>query len=855
VTHSRALPTILAVLFFVAASVTGRAAPSTAQSTAAGRAPAAVAQAQTPAVAPATQGQSKTRPDEVQQKLDALKTELEQIAAGVVRDGQSDRQLTQFRVRVDEIRSAAEAIEAADSPRQAAIEGRLKQLGPAPQAKDDEPAPPEAEALKSEREEQQKLLATVEARVKQAQVIRLRTEEIVRQIGDVRRNRFTNQLFDRSRSLLEPTLWVEALQAVPITMISLRFLIGDWFGLLAQRGAETAIAVGSALAAIGTLLFLARRWLIPLTSRDPEAVEPPILRQAAIATGIVGLNTLIPVIGLIAVTQALVSFDLNPPRIERFLEALVQGIGVAIVIWSLGLALFAPGKPQWRLAAVDDRAAQRLQSLTTLLGVLHGLGIAALRLFDVLAAPVSEVIAVTGLFAAIDSILGMLMLRAVARSFVGDEETPASVGEESEVSEAATGRSSLWRWVIPMGWLVAIAALVAVLTGHVALAAFVSQQFVRIGVVLGLLSILLLFADEAIVATFDVRTRVGIVLVRSMGFSRETVEQIGVLLSGTARLLLIVLGALAALTPIGFDSGDMLADAKLAFFGFKIGGFTFSPSAILSGLIFLAAGIAVTRGIQGWLDHRFLPRTRLDVGLKNSIRTAFGYVGWVLSVMLAFSVIGLDLQNLAIVASALAVGVGFGLQSIVNNFVSGLILLAERPIKAGDLIEVGSEKGFVRKINVRSTEIETFDRASLIVPNSSLISGNVKNWMHRDLTGRCMVDVGVSYDADPNRVREALLDIAREHPKVRGFPAPVVLFSAFGSDALEFKLICTIGNVNEIGGVESDLRFAVVDRLKALDISIPFAQRDINIRQLDRLVERFVTQPTPGGAGLPRTDA
>ncbi len=817
-------------------------------------APAREAPAAAPAQPPAPA--VRARPDEVQQKLDSLKAELEQIGAGVLRQGQTDRGLTDLRARVDEIRQAAEAIEAAETPRLQAIETRLKQLGPAPQAKDDEPPPVEADALKAEREEQQKLAATIQARVKQAQVLLLRSDEIVKSIGDTRRNRFTSQLFDRSRSLIEPALWMEALTAVPTTLSSFRYLLGDWFGLLGQRGGETAIAVGSALLTIGALLVVIRRRLGRLVTRDPEVEAPPVLRRAAVATGIVAFNMIVPIFGLWAVTQALTTFDLNPPRIDRFLEALVQGIGATMAIAGLGLAILAPGKPQWRLATVSDQAAHRLQHLTTILAIAHGVGITVTRLFDVLAAPVSEVIAMTGLFTAIDAVLAMLMLRTVARSLAGEEETePAAEGE----ADPAANRSSLWRWIIPVGWLAAIVAMVALASGHVALAAFVSQQFVRTAVVLGLLSILLLLADEAIVGTFDVKTRVGTMLVRSMGFSRETVEQIGVILSGSARLVLIVVGVLAALTPIGLDSQDLVADAKLAFFGFKIGGFTFSLSAILSGIVFLAAGIALTRGIQGWLDQKFLPRTRLDVGLKNSIRTGFGYVGMVVSVMLAFSVIGLDLQNLAIVASALAVGVGFGLQSIVNNFVSGLILLAERPIKAGDLVEVGSEKGFVRKINVRSTEIETFDRASLIVPNSSLVSGNVKNWMHRDLTGRAIVNVGVAYDADPHRVREALLDVAREHAKVRTFPAPGVFFVGFGENALEFRLICTVGNVNDSFGVESDLRFAIVERLRALGIDIPFAQRDISIRQLedlDGLLARFARPAARGGGtGLPETDA
>lgn len=795
--------------------------------------PAPAAPVATPPVAAAP---VKARPDEIQLKLDAWKSEIEQIAAGLQREGQSDRQLAELRSRIDAIRGGASAIDQAESPRAAAIEARLKQLGPAPVAKEDEPAPVEADAIKTEREEQQRLQAEAQGRVKQAQFIDLRADEIVKSIAERRRSRFAKDMAERSRSVLDPSLWLEAVQSLPGVASGLLYLLGDWFSLLAARGFETATAVGSAILALLAILWVARRRLTLLTMRDPEAVEPTMLLRALKAAGIVLVNFLAPVLSLLGIARALDVFELNPARVDLFIAALTAGVASAAMIYGIALAILAPGKPQWRLAPVGDLTAVRLLRLFVALSVVHGIGVWFLRLLDVLAAPVAALILASGLFAVLDAILVMLAMRAAARSMAGDEET-------EEIAEAATeGRSSLWRWILPLGWILAIGAVVAAVGSYVSLASFVTEQMIRTGFLLGALYILLVLADESILATFRSQSRFGQMMTRSMGMARETVEQIGVVLSGLVRLLLIAAAVLFILAPIGVDGQDVVSDAKVAFFGVKVGGLTFSLSTILSGLSLLMLGIAVTRGIQGWLDHRFLPRTRLDVGLKNSIRTSFGYIGTIVSVALAFSVVGLDLQNLAIVAGALSVGVGFGLQSIVNNFVSGLILLVERPIKAGDLVEIGTEKGFVRKINVRSTEIETFDRASLIVPNSSLISGNVKNWMHRDLTGRCVVNIGVAYDADPAEVKAILLACAGAHEKVLKFPAPLVFFTNFGADALEFRLICTVGAVTDGFGVESDLRFAIVAQLREKGIEIPYAQRDINIRQLGdlgELLDRF----------------
>ncbi|MDK9697653.1 MAG: DUF3772 domain-containing protein [Siculibacillus sp.] len=841
-------PTVRALLLLALISVApgpafAAATPARAEGATKSQPVAAPAPAAAPAptaATTATTAKPAPKPDEVQQKLDAWKVEVEQIAAGIQRDGQTDKHLAELRERAERIRAEAAELIAAESPRHGSIEARLKQLGPAPQVKENEPQVVESDAVKTERDEQQKLLAEVQGRIKQAQLVDLRAEEIIKTISDRRRDRFARELVERSRSVFDPGLWFEAVASLPGTFNSIRYLTADWVSLLASRGLETALAVGSVISILVVLLFAMRRRLTLFTDRDPEVADPPRLRKAAVAVGIVALNVAVPVVGLSGVARALDLFELNPERVSLSFDALIVGVGAAAAVYGVALALFAPAKPHWRVAVVGDVTATRIVGLSVLLAVTHGLGVTVSRLMHVVAAPVAEVIAYAGFFSMVDAVLIMMALKAAARSLTGDEAQPATGAGE---------RSVLWRWIVPFGWILAIAAAAAAIGGWIALASFLTTQMVRMGFLLGALYILLQLADEAILATFQDRTRIGVMLTRSMGLGRERVEQIGVVLSGVVRILLIALTVLFALTPIGVSSQDVFSDAKSAFFGFKIGGFTFSLSAILTAIAFLVLGIAVTRAIQGWLDDRFLPRTRLDVGLKNSIRTAFGYVGYVLAAMLAFSVVGLDLKNVAIVAGALSVGIGFGLQSIVNNFVSGLILLAERPIKAGDLVEIGSEKGFVRKINVRSTEIETFDRASLIVPNSSLISGNVKNWMHRDLTGRCVVDVGVAYGAVPEKVREVLLACAAAHPKVLSFPAPAAFFVNFGDNALEFRLVCTVGNVTDAFGVESDLRFAIVEKLAETGIDIPYAQRDIHIRQLDDL--RGLMDGLLGGARAP----
>ena len=279
----------------------------------------------------------------------------------------------------------------------------------------------------------------------------------------------------------------------------------------------------------------------------------------------------------------------------------------------------------------------------------------------------------------------------------------------------------------------------------------------------------------------------------------------------------------------------MMSYLKAAYFGFKVGEVSISPSTIIISILLFLIGFIATRTLQRWLDAKFLPHTQLDVGLRNSIRTSLGYIGISVSAALALSHVGLSFDKFAIVAGALSVGIGFGLQSIVSNFVSGLILLWERAIRVGDWIVVGEEQGFVRRINVRSTEIETFDRATVIMPNSNIVSGVVKNWVRSDRVGRVVVNVRAPYDCDPELVRGLLIACAKETEMVLSIPSPTVMFVNFGESALHFDLICFVDDVETAALVKSDLHYLIFTRLKEAGISMPYTQRDVTIRGLESL--------------------
>jgi small-conductance mechanosensitive channel len=290
---------------------------------------------------------------------------------------------------------------------------------------------------------------------------------------------------------------------------------------------------------------------------------------------------------------------------------------------------------------------------------------------------------------------------------------------------------------------------------------------------------------------------------------------------------------------------------------FKIGSVTISIADIFTALIVFVVGLIFVRWLQRGLADRVLPETRMERGLQHSVAAGFGYIGITLAGVVAISVGGLDLSNLALIAGALSVGIGFGLQNVVNNFVSGIILLIERPIKVGDWVVVGANEGTVKRIRVRATEIETFRRASVIIPNSELLSTAVMNWTHTDRLGRVEVPVGVAYGSDPERVRQILLEVAAANSQIAHRPPPFVMFKDFGDSALVFELRCYLYDIGQIIVVSTDLRFAIDKAFRERGIQIPFPQRDLHIKDIENLSvaashvdqdPRAATnaQPTPG---------
>jgi small-conductance mechanosensitive channel len=327
--------------------------------------------------------------------------------------------------------------------------------------------------------------------------------------------------------------------------------------------------------------------------------------------------------------------------------------------------------------------------------------------------------------------------------------------------------------------------------------------------------------DAAVHSSLEPDSPLGKFIRRISGIGERSVERAGLIFRVIVDVMLVLIGLPVFFVLWTVTWVDFRALVNKAFFGFDVGSVTISPSSILLIAFILVGGVAVTKLFVQWLNKRILAETRIDKGVQDSLRKGAAYTGYIIAAGIALTAAGVSFSNLAIVAGALGVGIGFGLQSIVNNFVSGLILLAERPVRVGDWVSVTAGEGLIKKINVRATEIETFDGCSIIVPNSNLITDAVKNWTHSDTMGRITVNVSVAYDSDVELVKNLLFQITKSHPNVLTYPEPVVTLQKFGAYSLDFEIKGTVADIFYGVFVASDIRIAILKAFKEKEIVIP----------------------------------
>jgi potassium-dependent mechanosensitive channel len=758
-------------------------------------------------------------------RIDAIEATSAQIQTALQSETLTDEDLSKLRSQINAVRQEAQDISLLLGPRVQAIEQRLQQLGEAPA----DGEAPEAEAVTKERTAQESLLTEISGAVTRAKLLTLTAGQTATVISDRRRAHFADRIFERRYSVLDPALWQNFMVALPVAVTRFNLLMSDWFGIIAERATVwLPVTVVGILAIALLMVWLLRRLAGNFAYRSRGVV--PISPYSKVSHGVriaIGISA-IPTLTTIAIALSFGAFDLMPARISALTRSEI--LNVALFFFALGLlsALLAPRKPKLRISNIDDEPARKLFVL-----MISAVGIIVFDdFFDQLGTVLFTPLDLTIAKGAIASLIIAFLFALVAKTIGKALNAPAVVDTRRQ-----PGVSPIrWRWLQIVCWFAVAAIPLAAVLGYLSLAHFIATEIVVATIILGALRLAMMYVDAVLMRGIGVggpqsfAERFG----QSVGIRRSSIEQAAIILNGLVRLLLIMFALSLLLFPWGFETKDIFVWLRTAFFGFSVGEITISVSSILQATGIFILGILATRTVQRWLENRYLPYTNLDVGVRNSLVTTIGYIGIIIAATVGFSYLGFDLSSLALVAGALSLGIGFGLQSIVNNFVSGLILLAERPIKTGDWIIAGSDEGYVRKISVRSTEIETFDGATVIVPNSNLISGVVTNLMHGNSTGRVKIPIGVGYNSDPEQVQDILLEIVSAHPDVLKDPAPRVYFLDFGDSALLFEVRIHLKEVDYGISVKSDLRMEILKKLREANIEIPFPQQDVHLHYADK---------------------
>jgi potassium-dependent mechanosensitive channel len=739
--------------------------------------------------------------------LDAVKTAIDDIEQSLNINALSEDGLVELRRRLTPLRDQLRDRLALIDPRLKQIDQRVAQLGAPPDSSGTEDAAITAERLRLAGQR-----GDIESALKQVKLLGDRTLDLDERINQRRRELFTNRLFARGASLFDEAFWNDLAESAPAELAGLAGMLSLW-GTYARSngGAGGAIAALAILAALGGAAWFMARWRRRLTSvPTPRRFDKALAAMIILGTRMVTMPVLIA-----ATVLVLRNFGLMPYPIVDIGFGLAAAAAVAGFGRGVAIALCAPGEPARRIIAFEDHEAESYASHLIWAARAFGVAVFVNVLHRALSAPVAPIIATGELLAfAILAITVHLLWRSARADF-------RAAGEGSASMRLA--------WLRGIFWLVGIAIATALATGYVGFAVFVAGRMLAVLALGGAVTIVVAFIDTLLTEVLSADTPHGRRIAVAFGLTPRGLDLIETLASATLRLVLIVLAVLLVLSFSGIFAEDFFNVFQRATWDYVIGGVSLSPAAILSALAFLVIGGLAIRAAQRWLATKFLPRTGLDAGLQNSILALFGYGALVAVMALSLGVLGIDLQKIALIAGALSVGIGFGLQAVVSNFIAGLILLAERSIRVGDWVVVKNEEGWVRRISIRATEIETFDRASVIIPNQEFITGVVKNWTHGNTVGRIVIKVRVAYDSDVAAVRELLFACAAKHPQVLQTPPPAAYLIGFGDIGIDFELRCLLGNVEQSFVVRNDLFVEVLRKFREAGIKIPTPVYDARV--------------------------
>ncbi|MDH3063281.1 DUF3772 domain-containing protein [Achromobacter insolitus] len=735
-------------------------------------------------------------PADTEAALATARKQIDDIRKRVA-DETDDATLVKQRGDALDIQSKADAAAEALTPQLASVTARLSELGTPPEGAK------EAPDVAAQRMQLEKNSRALDAQIKLARLLSVDAGQTAEQISAQRRTQFQARLGERRDSFLSGQFWTEFREEFPRDLERLEVLRDDLATAVGQTPKWGWLLLGAAIALTIVLRVTIGRLLLRITA---TRVPPGRLRRSFLAVAHLVLAVATPGVIALLIHMGLDWDSQLSDNTSSLLANLVATVCFGGYVSGLGYALLSTNRPSWRLPPISDAVATRLRWLPGVLGVLVVMIWLAERLPVLLNASLTTTITLTGIVAVLTmATIGAVLAisRRLRRQAMQENDAPIPF------------------WVsllLTSVWTVLILSLASMLAGYVAFGSFMVKQVLWVLIILASAYLLSTLIEDGFSTLLGTTHRDG-----GEHEAPSMRDQAAVLLSGVGRVAVGLLAVTLLLAPFGEAPMDLLQRFDQLRKGLAIGEAQIRPGAVLQALLVLGLSLLAVKMLKRWLSNRYLPTTELDPGMQLSAATLFGYAGFVLAVALSLSAAGIGLERVAWIASALSVGIGFGLQAVVQNFVSGLILLAERPVKVGDWVSLGGVEGDILRINVRATEIQMGDRSTVIVPNSEFVTKTVRNVTRSNPLGLVQIKLPLPLSTDAEQVRELILQAFADHEDVLDTPAPNVFLDGIDGGHLIFNAKGYVSSPRAAYGVRSALLFTLLKRLHdaGLEVSSP----------------------------------
>lgn len=754
------------------------------------------------AEASSTTAVSKNDLEALQLRLDNLKQQVSLTS--------NFTQLVGFQDNVQLLFSDADKLATVLLPEQAQLQGQLSVLGTA--------SPSSLAMEKADLVKQRSYLTAqknqVDNDLKILQAIKEGATNLITQIASIRRTQLETELAQRTASLLNPRFWSPLFFPLEEDKNRLKVLIDQSKSVIQSVCQPGRRAVTVTLLLLALVFWTAGRSLAErgLTWICIHRLPEGRLRRSSLAIATVLATLLSAGCAIQLISIAATRLQLLPQPLQGYFDDVEKVAYACAMIIGLSRALLSKRNPSWRLPGIADEVALSMSPFPTLLAGSMLILISLVQITNAMGMSSQVVLFSRGIVSlVVILIIGALLLRT--------NKTRRAMVIAGQAPESGTTLAGLIYSGVSIAVLISIIGL---LVGYISLARFITYEIVWLYIVIASFYLLTQLFRDLCDYLFSPKHPSGKAIKQLLGVGDVRLEQIEVVVAGIGRAALLLVAFITTFVGgIGATFGQLTDRVSAILGGDGLRKLNIIPGNLLNALLALLIGIYLIRSLRRWLDNEFLPKTDMDPGMGASLSTLFSNIGYALVILLALSSLGVKWTNLAWIVSALSVGIGFGLQEIVKNFVSGLILLTERPVKVGDLISISGVEGDIRRINVRATEIQLSDRSIVIVPNSQLISQNLRNvTMGGSAQGVATLELVFPLDIDPEQVKTLLYSAYCEHETILDKPAPVVRFSNLSPEGITLTITGYVSSPRIVSTTKSDLLFEILKRLSAAGIEL-----------------------------------